>query len=584
MPSFRRNNPITTYKLLSAALVLSFYLLYLLIHGPTYLVTEDESRVRIAGPEIQHRPWTGSKGRPDEVKMQKVVEAMKHTFWNYRKHAWGYDDILPVSGKGANSRNGWGAFIVDSANTLALMGLWDELKLSVDRIIQINFHDTKEQVDPFETTIRYVGGLVSLVELIDNGVVPSTVVDEEQRNKILAQAQALADELGPAFDSPTGMLWPRVDFAKGKGTVPRSQATKEDRTKPVLYSPSIGPARAGSNILEYRVLSSLTGSKTYFQNATQAWTPLVWGKYKQDPVGLIDAPIDIKTGAPTGRDRHWDGGHDSYYEYLLKKTILDPRDKKTKAYTNTWLAAASALRHSLATRSSPSANHPIQHLFLGKLDGNHYLNEMSHLAHFAPGNLLLGGAYLNRTDLIHLGQALLEASHHTYASSPSGIGPEAWAWLPMTPGGADVMTSKKSKSSSTPPSYEPETERQQAELAARGFWTTDARYRLRPEYMESLFYAFRITGEQRYRDWAWDAFVAIERNCRTRYGYAGIEDVGVKADAEVEEDGVKWLDESESFWAAETLKYAYLIFSEISVGNLDEWVFSTEGHLFGMIK
>ena len=49
------------------------------------------------------------------------------------------------------------------------------------------------------------------------------------------------------------------------------------------------------------------------------------------------------------------------------------------------------------------------------------------------------------------------------------------------------------------------------------------------------------------------------------------------------EDGVdpNWSkSETESFWVAETLKYLYLIFDDVSTGSLDDWVYSTEGHLF----
>lgn len=40
------------------------------------------------------------------------------------------------------------------------------------------------------------------------------------------------------------------------------------------------------------------------------------------------------------------------------------------------------------------------------------------------------------------------------------------------------------------------------------------------------------------------------------------------------------MDSMESFWCAETLKYFYLIFSEPSLVDLDEWVFNTEAHPF----
>jgi Glycosyl hydrolase family 47 len=44
---------------------------------------------------------------------------------------------------------------------------------------------------------------------------------------------------------------------------------------------------------------------------------------------------------------------------------------------------------------------------------------------------------------------------------------------------------------------------------------------LRPEAVESFFYMWRITGEQRYREWGWMVFQAFEKYCRTPSGYAG---------------------------------------------------------------
>ncbi|KAF2138043.1 glycoside hydrolase family 47 protein [Aplosporella prunicola CBS 121167] len=564
MAAFRRN-PTPTFKLLAAVLIITFYLLYVSIYGVASPV--DETSHDLIGPVIQHRPWTGPSGRADEAKTKKVAEAMKYTFAKYKQRAWGYDDILPVSGGKHNSRNGWGAFIVDSASTLALMGLWDEFMLSLDHIIDIDFSTAEGLVDPFETTIRYVGGIVSLIDLIDAGVVPPKLVTGEQRLALLSQATILANKLAPAYDSPTGMPYPRVNFKKdiGQGDPPELYEKYPDKVR--YENPSIGPARAGSNLLEYRTLTRLNGIEDYFANASLSWAPLVWDKYIQKPPGLISAPIDITTGAPVGRQRHWDAGHDSYYEYLIKAAILAPKDRYSKAYEERWLQAVDALRHSLATRSSYADNYNPQHLFIGKLDGEWYLNEQSHLACFAPGNLMLGASYLAKPALIKTAQALLEACHHTYASTSTGIGPELWSWEPM--------------SNLPPGTFSPQSPRQRLELAHHGFWVVDPSFRLRPEYVESLFYAWRITGQKRYRDWAWDAFLAMEKHCKTDFGYAALQDVMAGGEGKRR---VKHLDESESFWAAETLKYIFLTLTDVNVGSLDEWVFSTEGHPFRMIR
>jgi mannosyl-oligosaccharide alpha-1,2-mannosidase len=576
MPGFRRwgrskiqNNPGSYFKLLTAVLVVTLYLIIKEFSHPT---VRTNTIVPTFGAHIQNSDWQNGTEEEDTERVKIIREAMKHTFWQYRRNAWGSDDIGPVTGKGYASRNGWGAFIVDSATTLAVMGLWDELAESVGFITKIDFSVSDDLVDPFETTIRYIGGLVSLIDLADSGVIPEKIISPDVRERILEQAVTLANALGPAYDTPTGMPWPRVNFSTGKGE-PDPPSVYIEHPDQVRYdNPVISPARTGSSILENRVLTRLTGNPIYTQNSTLAWAPLVWSKWDTPWPGMVDAPLDITNGAPVGRQRHWDGGHDSYYEYLAKITLLAPRsDPHLPTYMRRFLDAAYSLRKNLASRSAPSAEHLTQHLFIGRQDGRWFLNRQGHLACFAPGTILLGATLYEEPALRTFALALLEGCHHAYSSTPSGIGPESWSWTP--------------KFGSESPVYTPQTERQERELSDYGFWASDPRYKGRPEYMESLFYAYRITGQQRYRDWAWEAFSAMEKWCKAPFGYAQLADVFRPRPEEWPGKGeARWIDQQESFWAAETLKYAYLVFSDVDVGNLDAWVFSTEGHLFRMIR
>jgi mannosyl-oligosaccharide alpha-1,2-mannosidase len=575
MPGFRRwgkskfqKNPESSFKLLAAVLVVTLYLIIKEFSHPTLRIASKPPKF---GAHIQYAVWNGTD-KADAGKANKVRDAMKYTFWKYRQNAWGSDDIKPVSGGNYSSRNGWGAFIVDSSSTLALMGLWDELALCVQHIVAIDFSTSEELVDPFETTIRYLGGLVSLVELSEAGVVPEDIISLETRDKILQQAITLADNLGPAYDSPTGMPFPRVNFSMHKGVPDPPSVYIENPDKPRFDHPVIGPARTGSSILENRVLSRLTGNAVYTRNSTLAWAPLVWNKWVTPWPGMVDAPIDIVTGAPVGRQRHWDGGHDSYYEYLVKFTLLAPRsDPYLPIYMQRFTEAAFSLRQYLSSRSAASPDYLMQHLFIGRQDDKWFHNRQGHLACFAPGTILLGATFYDEPDLHTFALALLEGCHHTYTSTPSKIGPEAWSWIP--------------KFGYDDPIYAPETERQKSEWNKMGFWSTSPQYKGRPEYVESLFYAWRITGEQRFREWAWEAFSAMEQWCKAPYGYAQLSDVFRPRPEEWPREGEgRWTDEQESFWTAETLKYLYLTFSDADVANLDRWVFSTEGHLFRMIR
>ncbi|KAH7121031.1 mannosyl-oligosaccharide alpha-1,2-mannosidase-like protein [Dendryphion nanum] len=576
MTGFRRwgkskfqKNPQSSFKLLAAVLVITLYLVIKEFSDPT---VRPRLIPRSFGARIQHNDWRNGTGKADTEKAAKVRDAMKYTFWKYRQNAWGFDDIKPVSGGNESSRNGWGAFIVDSSTTLAVMGLWEELALSVQHIVSIDFTKSEDLVDPFETTIRYLGGLVSLVELSEAGLIPDNIVTPETREKILQQAVILANTLGPAYHSPTGMPWPRLNLSIPEGVQEQPTTPLKKKDEPRLRRPETGPARAGSSILENRVLTHLTGDQIYTQNATVAWSPFVWSKWVSPWPGMVDGPMDIFTGKPTGRQRHWDAGHDSYYEYLLKITILAPQsDPYLDVYKKRFLDAAYSLRKYLATRSSPAPNHPMQHLFIGTQNAHWYRNRQSHLACFAPGTILLGSKYYDQKDLRTFALALLEGCRHVYDSTPSKIGPEAWSWTP--------------KFGHDDPVYFPQGDRQHNEWREMGFWSTEASYRGRPEYVESLFYAWRITGEARFRLWAWEAFSAFEKHSKAPFGYAQITDVFRVQPLEWNGSGEeRWIDVQESFWAAETLKYLYLTFTDADVASLDRWVFSTEGHMFRMIR
>ena len=68
-------------------------------------------------------------------------------------------------------------------------------------------------------------------------------------------------------------------------------------------------------------------------------------------------------------------------------------------------------------------------------------------------------------------------------------------------------------------------------------------------------------------------FVSITNATQTSIAHSAIADVTLPV-----EHASQKLDQCESFWMAETLKYFYLIFSEPGLLSLDEWVFNTEAH------
>ena len=214
-----------------------------------------------------------------------------------------------------------------------------------------------------------------------------------------------------------------------------------------------------------------------------------------------------------------------------------------------WIAAADS---TIANLTSHPTTRP-DLTFVAMFDNTLLILISEHLACFDGGNFLLGGEVLGRQDYIDYGLALVNGCHDTYTSTATGIGPEVFSWDP----------------NSVPAD-------QSAFFQESGFYITNSIYDLRPEVLESYYYAYRITGDTKYQDWAWDAFVAINATTRANSGFSEIENVNAPG------GGAKD-DFQESFWFAEVMKYAYIIHApdaewQVNSGGKNEWVFNTEAH------
>ena len=93
-------------------------------------------------------------------------------------------------------------------------------------------------------------------------------------------------------------------------------------------------------------------------------------------------------------------------------------------------------------------------------------------------------------------------------------------------------------------------------------------YPLRPENIESCFYLYRKTHDEQYLAMGKRMIDDIIDKFKTEAGFAAVKNVTT-----LELD-----DSMESFFFAETLKYAYLLFALESKLDLSKFVFNTESH------
>jgi mannosyl-oligosaccharide alpha-1,2-mannosidase len=182
---------------------------------------------------------------------------------------------------------------------------------------------------------------------------------------------------------------------------------------------------------------------------------------------------------------------------------------------------------------------------------------------FAGGNFILGGVLLDNQEFKDFGVNLTLSYYQTYHATATGIGPELFEWV-------DNALPVSASQNPPPPAN------QTSFYNTSGFWVTDGHYIQRPETMESLYYAYRLTGDRTYQQLMWAAFQAVATTTRAGSGYACLDDVNIPG-------GGGFLNFEESFLYAEVLKYSYLAFAgesevQFQPGGKNQFVFNTEGH------
>lgn len=160
----------------------------------------------VAIPKIQHAFGVETDhNRQQRLQRQAAVkDAFLHTWKGYKKHAWLQDEVAPVTG---GFKNGFGqraATLVDTLDTLIIMGLNEEFEEAVKATKKIDFTTSGVALlNVFETTIRFLGGLLSAYDLSKTG-----------HKSLLRQATQLGDMLLTAFDTPNRMPISRWDWEK----------------------------------------------------------------------------------------------------------------------------------------------------------------------------------------------------------------------------------------------------------------------------------------------------------------------------------------------------------------------------------
>jgi mannosyl-oligosaccharide alpha-1,2-mannosidase len=343
------------------------------------------------------------------------------------------------------------------------------------------------------------------------------------RQIFLDNARHFGDIMLKSFDTPSGIPKSQIDVGTG--------ATKWHTW--VRYALL---AEVGTVQVEMRYLSHAVGDDKYKKVGDKAFNTLL---KMSGPKGLVPLYLTTQEELPRWGNSKISLGAmgDSYYEYLLKQWIQS--GKTEDRLKEKWKDAMREMLDELVKKTDGGLT------YICEKDNNQLRHRMDHLACFVAGMLIMGARELPKAEVDPRWETtaaeLTYTCHMMYKRSPSGLSPEYVVFHQNAQTPHDMTT------------------------------PNDAPHNLlRPEAAEAMYYMHYYTGDPMYREWAHEMFDAFQKHAKTKFAYAALKDVRTNPPVQ--------RDDMESFWAAETLKYLYLIQMPRSKLNLDEFVFNTEAH------
>ncbi|KAH3756667.1 ER degradation-enhancing alpha-mannosidase 2 [Pelomyxa schiedti] len=231
---------------------------------------------------------------------EKVRSMFVHAYTSYMTYAYPKDELKSVSCGGLTSWGNCSLTLIDSLDSLVVLGFPQEFTRAASSLLETLEFDRDMNVSVFETNIRVLGGLLSTYLLGSK----FDLLTKEQLDKLLHVAHDLGQRLLPAFDTVTGIPYGTVNLRHG---VPPNE------------TPITCTACGSSFTLEFGLLTLLTGD-TRFEKVARRAVHALWSY--RSMLGLLGNHIDTTNGKWTAHDASVGSATDSFYEYLLKASML----------------------------------------------------------------------------------------------------------------------------------------------------------------------------------------------------------------------------------------------------------------------
>ncbi|GMT22061.1 hypothetical protein PFISCL1PPCAC_13358, partial [Pristionchus fissidentatus] len=411
--------------------------------------------------------------------LNKTREMFYFGYDNYMEWAWPADELDPIhcTGRGhdharpdnININDVLGDYsltLVDTLDTLVVMGDERSFKQAVRLVIDTVTFDKNTTVQVFEATIRVMGSLLSahLIASDESRLLGDFFIPDYD-GELLDMARDLAVRLMPAFEGTrTGLPYPRVNLQRGvlPGTI------NETCT-----------AGAGSLLLEFGLLSRLTGDPSYASLARRI-NRILW-KMRNAQTGLLGNVVDIQSGAWLGHLSGLGAGLDSFYEYMLKAFIMFGEKEDLEMFNESYANIQNHLRRGrVACTGTARGEHPI-YVNVDARDGSTANTWIDALQAAFPAVQTLAG---------DVEEAICHHMLYYGIWKKYGVLPERFNWITKSP---DV-----------------------------------AFYPLRPELAESTYHLYRATKNPFYLHVGAEILESIDHVTRVQCGFATVHDVNTR--------------------------------------------------------
>ncbi|KAK4689097.1 hypothetical protein P7C73_g1006, partial [Tremellales sp. Uapishka_1] len=424
--------------------------------------------------------WGMGQAQKDELK-EETRALFVHGYEGYMRYAYPADELRPLSCKPLGRSpdpNNFGINDIHANVSITLLDVLSTLPLihpaalprALEEITTTLSFDQNVKVQVFEMTIRALGALLSTYQYLEN--LPEDEVAQGERlglgkdvwgrekkvdvrkyrHRIFELALDLGERLLPAFETTTGIPYARVNLRHG--------VEKGESVDTCL-------AGAGSLILEFAVLSRLTGDERFETSADKAYLAL-WNRRSTN--NLLGNSIGVSHG-------HWlapglsgvGAGMDSFFEYGIKAGVLLGDDAYMDIFQDAYAAVQTHVRTSDGFIYRPTQFRLLQPAARSTIDS---------LSAFLPSIQVMAGDIESAIK----GHLVFWNLWRKYSAIP-----ESWAW-----------------------------KERQIE------WTG---WPGRPEFIESTYYLYRATKDPFYLRVGERVLNDIKRRVKTRCGFATMKNV-----------------------------------------------------------